>query len=384
MDNNIRILIGGDIYPTESNRFAFETGDIESVIEGKLLSRLQESDIRIFNLETPVCDKETPIEKEGPCFKTSCKSMNGLKKLNPSVFTLANNHILDQGEEGLYSTLKVLSEYGIPYVGVGENIRESDKPYFIDIKGRKIGVYACVEHEYTCATEMLAGANPFDSLEIADRIRKIRTECDFLVVLYHGGKEYYEYPSPDLQKRCRKMADCGADVIICQHSHCIGTSEEYNNCKIIYGQGNFLMDRYIKAYEKFFQTGMLVEIMISKDSVNYQYVPIIKQGFGIRLANQQEKDEILLQFNERSANLLDEKFVVENYQRYVKKVASRYIVRLSRCGYIFSSLDNRFLGGKIFNKDLKKILGKHQRLAIQNCLQCEVHNEILRTYLDNR
>ena len=40
------------------------------------------------------------------------------------------------------------------------------------------------------------------------------------------------------------MAENGADVVICQHSHCIGCYEEYQGCYILYGQGNFHFARF--------------------------------------------------------------------------------------------------------------------------------------------
>lgn len=61
------------------------------------------------------------------------------------------------------------------------------------------------------------------------------------------------------------MVDCGADMIICQHSHCIGSFEKYKQSGILYGQGNFILDNYVKAYEKYFQESVLVEITLDKE-----------------------------------------------------------------------------------------------------------------------
>ena len=229
----------------------------------------------------------------------------------------------------------------------------------------------------------MPGANAFDALETPDSIRKIKKNCDYLIVLYHGGKEYYEYPSPELQKRCHKLADCGADFVICQHSHCVGTSEKYNNSRILYGQGNFIFDRYVKAYKYYFQTGLLVQITISAEKADWKFIPIKKAGKGIRIADKKETKEILDNIDQRSKRIKEPSFVQKHFEDYVSKIAFRDIMRMSRFGYVFSSLDNRFFNGKLFNRNLKRLLGRHQRLAIQNCLQCEVHNEVVRVYLDN-
>ena len=64
----------------------------------------------------------------------------------------------------------------------------------------KIGIYACAENEFTIATDTTAGANPFDPFESLDHIQNLKRSCDYVIVLYHGGKEHYRYPSPYLQK----------------------------------------------------------------------------------------------------------------------------------------------------------------------------------------
>lgn len=171
---NVEIIIGGDIVPTDSNIKFFENGRISEIIDKEILNILTNADIRIFNLETPICDKKTPIEKEGPCFHTSTKSVHGLKALKPSILTLANNHIMDQGIKGLESTIAALESESIAYVGVGKNYTDSNKAWYTKINGKRIGVYGCVEHEYSYATDNFPGATPFEALDIADTIRKIK------------------------------------------------------------------------------------------------------------------------------------------------------------------------------------------------------------------
>lgn len=147
---------------------------------------------------------------------------------------------------------------------------EARKPYIIELDGLKIGIYACAEHEFSIATENASGANPFDPLESLDHVQGLSDKCDYVIVLYHGGKEHYRYPSPYLQKACRKMAEKGADLVVCQHSHCIGCFEEYEKSTIIYGQGNFIFDH---SESEFWQTSLLVKIVID-DGPHISYIPI--------------------------------------------------------------------------------------------------------------
>jgi len=239
----MELLIAGDLVPTQSNIELFKNADIKALLGEELLSLWRSADARIFNLEVPLTDQESPIDKCGPNLISPTEEIKGINALNPSLITLANNHILDQGEQGLFSTMDILTKNNIPFVGAGNNIFEASKPYIIKQDGFKIGIYTCAEHEFSIATEKTAGANPFDPLESLDHISDLKEKCDYVVVLYHGGKEHYRYPSPNLKKVCRKMVDKGANLIVCQHSHCIGCFEEYDNATIIYGQGNIIFNK---------------------------------------------------------------------------------------------------------------------------------------------
>jgi hypothetical protein len=70
-------------------------------------------------------------------------------------------------------------------------LKEAAQPYIWEQKGIRVGIYACAEHEFLIATEYSPGATPFDPLESLDHIQDLANKCDYLIVLYHGGKEHY-------------------------------------------------------------------------------------------------------------------------------------------------------------------------------------------------
>jgi len=100
----MELIIGGDLVPTHSNIDLFSNANIGELLGDELLSLWNAADMRIFNLEVPLTDKENPIAKCGPNLIASTSTVKGIKALNPSLITLANNHILDQGLQGLKST----------------------------------------------------------------------------------------------------------------------------------------------------------------------------------------------------------------------------------------------------------------------------------------
>lgn len=260
-----------------------------------LCEHLRNADYIVMNLETPLTNSESPIRKCGPCLMASPDTIKGLRAINPFFYTLANNHILDQGAKGLQSTVKILNENGIAFAGIGNCLKEARKPYIANVGKYSVGIYCCTEHEFSIASESEIGANPYDPLESFDDVRNLRQNCDYLIVLYHGGKEHYRYPSPQIQRVFHKFADCGADLVVAQHTHCIGCKEEYNGSTLVYGQGNFLFDNSDSEY---WQNSLMINVDL--DTRTIEFIPIIKTGNTIREANSDERTLILTGFNERT------------------------------------------------------------------------------------
>ncbi|MBR2477088.1 MAG: CapA family protein [Clostridia bacterium] len=366
----MRILIGADLVPTESNFEYFKSGDTDTLLGKELKSILDGGDLRIFNLEVPLTDTFSPIAKCGPNLIAPTDTVAGYKSVGADLLTMANNHIMDQGEQGLVSTVKLLEDNGIAYLGAGANLSEARKPYIINDGDRKIGIYACAEHEFSIATENKAGANPFDALESPDHIANLKSECDYVIVLYHGGKEHYRYPSPNLQKICRKLCEKGADLVVCQHSHCIGCEEKVGDATVVYGQGNFLFDH---SKSEFWQTSLLIEV--DTDNNEIKYIPLRKDGFKVRVA--EDGEEILKQFEKRTSEIKDASFVEGEYRKFASRMKKNYLMTV--CGTnIFYRVLNKLSGYK-----LKYNIPKKRELAIKNYLDCEAHNELFSKSLED-
>ena len=370
----IKICIGADLVPTESNVELFNNSDINGLLGTELYEKLQRADYRVFNLEVPLVDVRKPIVKWGPNLVAPTSSILGIKEIGVDLLTLANNHILDQDVQGLESTMKLLEDNKIAYLGVGYSLSTASKPYIIDRCGLRIGFYACAEHEFSVAEDKLPGANPYDPLYSFDHVRQLKEECDFVIVLFHGGKEHYRYPSPMLQRIFRKFAEVGADFVVAQHSHCVGCMEEYNGSTLVYGQGNFLFNMDDNEY---WNTAVLVCIEIeSKGKYRCDYIPIKKHENGIEL----DKDNITIRgFFERSKHIMQPGFIQEQYNRFAKAMSRDYLYRIS--GMTANFLPFRILN-KLTNYKLLDIIYNHNyHAAIENCFECEAHRELFVCYL---
>ena len=369
---NINIIIGGDLGPTNSNFDAFKSGNIKDIVEDRLLDLLKSADYRFFNLEVPLADKPHPISKDGPCLIAPSETVAGIKSIDPSLLTLANNHILDQGESGLENTLSILTENEIKYVGAGNNLKKAAAHVIMEENRWRIGIYGCAENEFSIAGETKPGANPFDPLESLDHIARLKTECDYVIVLFHGGKERYRYPTPNLQKVCRKMISRGADLIVCQHSHCVGSKEDYKNGTIVYGQGNFLFDRH---NDEFYQTGLLVNVKLDKE-IEVDFIPIQKKGNGVGIPETKLGQEILDGFRQRSEAIKDSDFVERQFDEYCSENGQYYLATLAGLGKTIRRID------KVLNRPLTRLIYSRKKLnTIQNHFECETHREILLRYI---
>lgn len=367
----MKILIGADFVPTQSNILLFESGNIEELFGEKLTECLSHADYRIFNLEVPLTDIERPIVKGGPHLSASTRCVASYCAIHADMLTLANNHILDQGVQGLKSTIQVLKQSNISYIGAGATAEETAKPFVFGCDDKQIGVYACAEHEFSIISRSHAGANPIDLLNSPHDVEKLKNQCDYVIVLYHGGKEYYRYPSPDLQRTCRQFIESGADLVICQHSHCIGCEEKYHNGTIIYGQGNFLFDGDNNEY---YQTSLLVSV---EDNFQVKYIPLVKNGNTVRMAEENDAEKILEGFFGRSQQILEDGFVELEYSRFAREYLNNYCAVFwgKSDNFIFKVI-NRLTHGR-WRRNLSTRIPLKYKLAMLNYIECEAHRELL-------
>lgn len=373
-----KLIIGADLVPTDTNTDLFINGDAETLVGRELLDILKSVKYRIFNLEIPLTDIESPIQKQGPNLIAPTKTIAGYKALGVDLLTLANNHILDQGQQGLESTCKILKENKIDFLGVGATYKEATKPYIFDFVSKKIGVYACAEHEFSIVTNYAPGANPFDPLETLDHISSLKEKCDYLIVLYHGGKEHYRYPSPYLQKVCRKMVEKGADLVICQHSHCIGCEEKYLAGTIVYGQGNFLFDH---SKNICWQTSLLISV---DELFEVSYIPLVKNDNVVRLATGEKAVTILQEFKERSEQIKSHEFIENKYKEFADEMfIGQFLPFTGKESVLFRAI-NKLCSNKLRQYKIKKKYTQKNLLIIRNYIECEAHRELFLKGLEEK
>lgn len=348
----MKLLICGDLCATNQSFDAFNATD-EVRAFNDTLPIIRSADRAIVNLECALTDSENSIKKFGPNLKSPINTADTLKKAGFTDIMLSNNHVFDFGIEGLCDTVKELKRCGFYYTGIGDNYEDSRKNHTIELDGIRACIINVCEHEYTYATDKRCGARPFDEFETMDDIRKAKRVHDKVIVIYHGGKEYCKYPSPRLLKACREMVRCGADAVLCQHSHCIGTYELFEGGHILYGQGNFHF--LSKEDADFWKEGLMVMLDVNKDSIDIDFIPVKETADGIRIATDEEKASIFNEMNERAKSISDGSYK-DKFNEFCQTINEEY---MGVIGYTPSSLP----------KD-------YQHFA--HFLDCEAHTDVLR------
>ena len=351
----IRMIFCGDLIPTETTRPAFDRGDLEALM-GNVPAFIAGADFAVANLEGALTLRDTPIRKIGSLQKGTPADARVIAACGFTHIGLSNNHTLDYGVAGMRDTVDAVRAAGMVPFGYGENDTDSRTPLCLEKDGTRIAVVAVCEHEYTYALPDQFGANPFDPFDTMQDIAEAKQNADAVIVLYHGGKEQCEYPSPRLRKACRAMVRAGADLVLTQHSHCIGSRETYRGAEILYGQGNF---NFVEEPENpQWQTGLIAEVVFG-GTLQVNYVPVTVTKTGIRLAEPAEKEDILQGLSERSAVLADEAAWIRAWEAFCRSLP-----------YYIDAVKNAF-------RDIPE--GELCNQIFPHYLDCEAHLDVWHT-----
>lgn len=205
-----------------------------------------QDDLTVLNLETPVTEGGTPEEEKTYVFKSSPEALPEMVRAGVEAVNLANNHILDQGVEGLLDTLGHLSEAGVLHVGAGKNSKEAFAPVYVERNGIRIAL--CGFSRVIPRKEWAAGKGPgvaatYDSTQAVKTVQEARNQADLVLVVVHWGKER----TVELEKHQTELAhayiDAGADLVIGGHPHVLQGLESYKGKWIAYSIGNFIFTK---------------------------------------------------------------------------------------------------------------------------------------------
>lgn len=268
-NQELRLLFFGDLMLDRQVAKIIEKNGLDS-----LLSKLNEDeftkdyDLVGANLEGAVTNNGEHYKPDNIYdFAFKPELIAELKNYGFNFFTVANNHLADQGIKGIEETYQNLSDLDFYYLGcqdrsfkIDENNLASSSSFLsldncsarvVEIKGNRL-IFLAFSIVYGAIDENL----------IIEKIEFLRQEADWLIVLPHWGIEYQSKAALSQERLAKKMIEAGADLIIGSHPHVIQNYEIYQNKAIFYSLGNFIFDQYFSPET---QEGLAVSLTLNKN-----------------------------------------------------------------------------------------------------------------------
>jgi len=365
----VRILITGDFCPVNRIEKLAATKDYESIFND-FTDVLAGNDLIITDLECPLTASTGRREKTGPHQKADPGCIGILNHAGVGLAAMANNHIMDFGSQGVAETLELCDANGISVVGIGTSAKEAAEPFIFKSKGKSIAIMNFADDEFIASPDGKFRCNPLDPVNAFYDITRARESNDHVIVIVHGGNEFYELPSPRILKLYRYMIDLGADTVIAHHTHALSGFELYNGRPVFFGLGNFIYDWPGKRNSGW-NRGYVVRLSIS-DDIGFEVIPL-KQGDekpGVRHLNESEKDEFEKHLGDLNAIIADEAMLEERFSGHINSVTPMYDAYIEPYfGAFISSLRNRGM--------FPKLMSRRKRLLLLNIIRCESHREVL-------
>lgn len=268
--NNIKLFFAGDFCSL------LPPNDIKVMPE--LVSMIKDADMSVCNFETPVKPNGYKMVQD-PTFNSLCQSAESvsfLEDLGFNLFSLANNHAFDCGDEGYKETLKQMKK--AQYLGAG-TFDEAFKVKVIEKKGVKVGFLALTYASFgvfdgTRDNQGL-GCAYINHPSVNHIILEAKKEVDVLIILAHDGIEYTDAPTHVVRARYKDLIDYGADAIVACHPHCPQGWEDYKGHPIFYSLGNFFFnsksDPNFKTPLPHWYNGLVVNMTIDSETKVIHY-----------------------------------------------------------------------------------------------------------------
>lgn len=205
-------------------------------------------DYAIVNLETPI-NKQVYTTKipSQPIFWASENYLKELKFAGFDLFMTANNHALDQGNDGVKNTINKLNQLNLDHIGTyyNEIDRKNKLPFIKEINGIKIGFINYTYKTKDIKPEDKAGydiiIDYIDENIIKKDIELTKEKgADIIICYIHWGEEHESKPSKEQEILANKILKFGANIIIGSHPHVIQPIIFRNNKLVAYSLGNFI------------------------------------------------------------------------------------------------------------------------------------------------
>lgn len=362
----MKILIAGDFAPRARLAKQIEERKFSEVFPEDVREVIKSADFSFVNFESPVVeDGFQPIPKCGPNLRCTSEAAEAVRYAGFTGVTMANNHILDYGAEGLRKSIDCCKDQGLDVVGVGENLSEAEKILYLEKEGKKLAIINCCEHEFSIASDTTAGANPLNPIHQYYAIQEAKKQADYVLVIVHGGHEHFQLPSPRMQETYRFFVDAGADAVVNHHQHCYSGYEMYREKPIFYGLGNFCFDED-GGRNSTWNEGYMVVLSFDNHEITYEMIPYTQCNEKASVELVKERTSFDKTIEKLNAIIQDSRELKKEVDKYYRTTAPGMLL-------MHQPYENRILNKLYRMHLLPSLVSRKKYLMLLNYINCEAH-----------
>ena len=253
-------------------------------------SLLKSSDIAIANLEAPLTASGEKFENKTYTFKVPPMFAKGIKNAGIDIVTLANNHIVDFGCEGLRNTINSLDSEQIQHCGAGADKSDACQPVYIEHAGIRVAFISfsmTFPDEFWASNSSCGTCYPTEAL-LEQLVKTCNDSAGLTVVSFHWGAEKRTTPKDYQIFFAHKAIDLGADLVLGHHPHVLQGLELYKGKLIAYSLGNYVFG----SFSRFAKTSIVLQALISPHNLlNARIWPISVDNYKVQFQPRQLRNE---------------------------------------------------------------------------------------------
>lgn len=249
-DTMVRLLLGGDTMLGRKVNEAIAIRGTSYPFES-LVERTRAADLFFVNLECAITPHDTRYA--GPekafYFRADPHAIEVLQHVGADLVSLANNHALDAGDQGLADTLDALDEAGIAHAGAGSTLAAASRPAIVEHGDVRIGVLAYCDHQADFAAGPDAPGIRYVDVDapetgemLAEEVAALRPDVDCLVVALHWQPNWAPYIEPAYRTLAGRLVAAGADVVWGHSPHHFQGVEWIGDSVVLYSTGDLVDD----------------------------------------------------------------------------------------------------------------------------------------------
>lgn len=260
------MFVGGDTI--------VEEGFDDQPFGASLRRRMRNADLTVVNVEGAIEGSGEPLTKTGAIKETAERTPAVLADAGVDAVTLANNHAMDLGADGLFETKSALEDAGIGVCGADSDAAAALKPHreIIAESSIEVALFGVCEREFGVAEANDPGTAWVNHPDALRRVETASDEADVTVLFPHGGIEYVPFPPIDRRRGIHRFVDAGADVIVGHHPHVAQGWECVDSSPVFYSLGNFLFKQSKRPNTR---EGLALEFTFQGDTpVAFELVPV--------------------------------------------------------------------------------------------------------------